>query len=100
MFCACETLSGDKRAALGLVGVAVRAGARSTLGSLWQVNDEATALLMSNFYQELAQQNSTKVEALRQAQLSLLNNPRFEAILLLIQQKSRFLSITIKHINL
>lgn len=76
---ACETLSGDKRAALGLAGVAVRAGARSTLGSLWQVNDEATSLLMSNFYQELAQANSTKVEALRQAQLSLLNNPRFDS---------------------
>ena len=76
---ACETLTGDKRAALGLAGVAVRAGARSTLGSLWQVNDEATSLLMSNFYQELAQQNLTKVEALRQAQLSLLKNPRFDA---------------------
>ena len=76
---ACETLSGDKRAALGLAGVAVRAGARSTLGSLWQVNDEATSLLMSNFYQKLAQANSTKVEALRQAQLSLLNNPRFDS---------------------
>ena len=76
---ACETLSGDNRAALGLAGVAVRAGARSTLGSLWQVNDEATALLMSNFYQELAQANSTKVEALQKAQLSLLKNPRFDS---------------------
>ena len=76
---ACETLSGDKRAALGLAGMAVRAGARSTLGSLWKVNDEATSLLMSNFYQELAQQNSTKAEALRQAQLSLLSNPRFNS---------------------
>ncbi len=34
---------------------------------------------MSNFYQKLAQANSTKVEALRQAQLSLLNNPRFDS---------------------
>jgi CHAT domain-containing protein len=76
---ACQTLSGDKRAALGLAGVAVRAGARSTLGSLWKVNDEATAYLMSNFYQELSQQNSTKVAALRQAQLSLLSNPRFDS---------------------
>ena len=76
---ACETLSGDKRAALGLAGVAVRAGARSTLGSLWKVNDEATSLLMSNFYQELSRQDFTKVEALRQAQLSLLKNPRFDS---------------------
>ena len=75
---ACQTVSGDKRAALGLAGVAVRAGARSTLGSLWKVNDEATSLLMSNFYQVLSQQN-TKAKALRQAQLSLLNNPRFDS---------------------
>ncbi len=47
---ACETLTGDRRAALGLAGVAVRAGARSTLATLWSVNDEATALLMGQFY--------------------------------------------------
>ena len=43
---ACETADGDKRAALGLAGVAVQAGARSTLASLWLVEDESTALLM------------------------------------------------------
>ncbi len=76
---ACETLTGDKRAALGLAGVAVRAGARSTLATLWRVNDEASALMMGQFYQELGNQaNSiTKAEALRQAQLTLLRNPRF-----------------------
>ena len=76
---ACETLTGDKRATLGLAGVAVRAGARSTLATLWRVNDEATALLMGQFYQELGNQNttSTKSEALRQAQLALLRNSRF-----------------------
>lgn len=46
---ACQTAVGDKRAALGLAGVAVRAGARSTLASLWYVSDEATAELMSQF---------------------------------------------------
>ncbi|MDJ0747602.1 MAG: CHAT domain-containing protein [Xenococcaceae cyanobacterium MO_167.B27] len=76
---ACETLIGDKRAALGLAGVAVRAGARSTLATLWRVNDEATALLMGQFYQELGNQTIpiTKAEALRKAQLTLLKNPRF-----------------------
>ena len=76
---ACETLTGDRRAALGLAGVALRAGARSTLATLWRVNDEATALLMGYFYQELANQNtpSTKAKALRRAQLALLEDSRF-----------------------
>ncbi len=69
---ACQTAAGDKRATLGLAGIAVRAGARSTLATLWSVNDESTAKLMSQFYQEFANKNLTKAEALRRAQLSLL----------------------------
>ena len=76
---ACQTANGDNRAALGLAGVAVRAGARSTLASLWNVDDESTAVLMSQFYQELAKTpNITKAEALRQAQLALLQNPSYK----------------------
>jgi len=74
---ACKTAVGDDRAALGLAGIAVRAGARSTLGSLWYVNDESTSLLMSNFYQELAQGNMTKSEALRNAQLKIIEDNQF-----------------------
>ena len=70
---ACQTALGDNRAALGLAGVAVRAGARSTVGSLWLVSDEATSMLMSKFYQELANEEVRKAEALRQAQLEVLN---------------------------
>ncbi|MBW4492460.1 MAG: CHAT domain-containing protein [Oscillatoria princeps RMCB-10] len=75
---ACQTAAGDKRAALGLAGVAVRAGARSTLASLWSVDDQSTALLMSQFYRELASNQLTKAEALRQAQLALLKNPKYQ----------------------
>lgn len=81
---ACETVTGDRRAALGLAGVAVRAGARSTLATLWRVNDQATALVMGQFYQELAYSQAepgnavTKAEALRRAQLALLKNPRYK----------------------
>lgn len=76
---ACETLIGDKRAALGLAGVALRAGARSTVATLWRVNDETSALFMGQFYRQLANYNSslTKAEALRQAQLSLIQSSRF-----------------------
>jgi CHAT domain-containing protein len=50
---ACETAAGDDRTALGLAGVAVKAGARSALATLWQVSDEATALAAAEFYRQL-----------------------------------------------
>jgi CHAT domain-containing protein len=69
---ACQTAAGDNRATLGLAGAAVRAGARSTLASLWNVGDRSTAILMGEFYRELAQTKVTKAEALRRAQITLL----------------------------
>ena len=74
---ACETATGDRNSALGLAGIAVRGGARSTIASLWAVSDEATVELMTYFYQQLAQSKATKAEALRQAQLAILNNKKF-----------------------
>ena len=68
---ACETAKGDNRATLGLAGIAVRAGARSTLSTLWQVSDRSTAELMEQFYKELTKPEVTKAEALHQAQLEL-----------------------------
>lgn len=86
---ACETATGDNQAALGLAGVAIQAGARSTVASLWALNDASTAELMDNFYQELTKSNITKAQALRNAQLSLLkqeeyNTPYFWAPYVLI----------------
>lgn len=75
---ACETAAGDSRAALGLAGVAARAGARSILASLWNLDDETSAVLMDQFYRSLSQSSTTKATALRQAQLSLLRNPGYE----------------------
>jgi CHAT domain-containing protein/tetratricopeptide (TPR) repeat protein len=75
---ACETATGDKRAALGLAGIAVRAGARSTLATLWAVNDAASADLISQFYHELTNTKDTKAEALRRAQLSLLQTRQYK----------------------
>ena len=71
---ACETATGDEKAALGLAGVALQSGARSTLASLWQVSDEATSLLMKQFYKELAKGDVTKAEALRSAQIQVLRD--------------------------
>lgn len=75
---ACETATGDKRAALGLAGVAVKAGARSTLASLWNLDDESSALMMRQFYQQLVNPKMTKAESLRMAQLNILSDSRYQ----------------------
>ncbi|MDP6095141.1 MAG: CHAT domain-containing protein, partial [Gammaproteobacteria bacterium] len=74
---ACETAAGDERAVLGLAGVSLKAGARSSLASLWTISDEATSQLMIAFYQALNSGNS-KADALRIAQLQLLAEARFQ----------------------
>lgn len=75
---ACQTAAGDKRAALGMAGVAVRSGARSTLASLWSVSDRSTALLMIEFYRQLGN-GVTKAEALRRAQVALLHQDNYNS---------------------
>jgi CHAT domain-containing protein len=78
---ACKTATGDKRAALGLAGVAVRAGARSTLATLWTIDDESTTDFMSELYRQL-DAGVTKAQALQRAQLAILakeNRPYFWA---------------------
>jgi len=74
---ACQTAAGDERAALGLAGVALSAGARSALATLWSVNDESTAALVIAFYTRLVQDGATKAEALRGAQVALMKDERF-----------------------
>jgi CHAT domain-containing protein len=76
---ACETANGDSRATLGLAGVAVRARTKSTIASLWKVNDQATQLLMANFYQNLVTKKLGKAESLKLAQKSLLQHPQYRA---------------------
>ncbi|MGF1603223.1 MAG: CHAT domain-containing protein [Thermosynechococcaceae cyanobacterium] len=68
---ACQTAVGDERATLGLAGIAVQAGARSTLATLWSIDDQSTTDLMSQFYQAL-ESGQTKAEALRTAQIAVL----------------------------
>jgi CHAT domain-containing protein len=74
---ACETAAGDDRAALGLAGLAIKAGARSALATLWVVNDPASAAMVSLFYRQLQNPAVSKAKALQQAQLKLLEDPRY-----------------------
>ncbi|MDE0934180.1 MAG: CHAT domain-containing protein, partial [Novosphingopyxis baekryungensis] len=78
MLSACETAVGDERAALGLAGVAIRAGARSAMGSLWSVSDDATSKLVIGFYDALGKSGISKARALREAQQRLMADERFQ----------------------
>jgi CHAT domain-containing protein len=75
---ACDTAAGDDRAALGLAGMAIKAGARSALATLWNINDEASADLVIDFYRELKDTSVSRAVALQRAQLKALANPRYE----------------------
>lgn len=72
---ACETAAGDDRAALGLAGMAVKAGARSALATLWFIDDQATSDLVSEFYSQLRDPSISKAVALQRAQVKMLQDP-------------------------
>lgn len=68
---ACKTAVGDKEAELGFAGLAVQAGVKTALASLWYVSDTGTLALMNEFYRHL-QDAPTKADALREAQIAML----------------------------
>lgn len=57
---------------LGLQRAFQLAGARTTVTSLWKVHDNATRALMVEFYENLWKKQMSRVEALRQAQLTIM----------------------------
>ncbi|HEY9600014.1 MAG TPA: CHAT domain-containing protein, partial [Allocoleopsis sp.] len=73
---ACETGLGGKlgngEEILGLGYQMQQAGARAAIASLWSVSDGGTQALMDSFYTALENSNTTKAEALRQAQIALI----------------------------
>jgi CHAT domain-containing protein/Flp pilus assembly protein TadD len=74
-FSACETAANDGRSGKGLAAAAEASGAQSVLGSLWSVNDASTSQLMQQFYTNL-KTGVPKAEALRQAQLTLIQGQK------------------------
>ncbi len=86
---ACQTAMGDEQAALGLAGVAVKAGAKSALATLWSVDDGATAAAVIAFYRSLMIPGTSKAQALGIAQSQMIRekeygHPAFWAPFLLI----------------
>ncbi|QTA89474.1 CHAT domain-containing protein [Desulfonema magnum] len=74
---ACQSALGNERAALGLAGVAVKAGVRSAVATLWFVDDEATSLAIREFYRQLRRPDTSKAKALQNAQKKLISQPRY-----------------------
>lgn len=77
---ACESGLGDLgpvsgEPAQGLPRALHLAGCANVIASLWNVNDRATAALMSRFYHELWVTKRPPLDALRYAQLTLLRHP-------------------------
>ncbi len=86
---ACETALGDEKAAFGLAGVALKAGAKSALATLWETDDRASLHLIELFYKNMIMNNMPKVKALQEAQKELIlssdfGHPAFWASFLLI----------------
>lgn len=77
---ACETGLGEWEYGEGIRSLGKsfqEAGAESVIMSLWSVNDESSAKIMSGFYKEL-KEGKSKDEALRNAKLDYLQNAGFE----------------------
>ncbi|MFM5981848.1 MAG: CHAT domain-containing protein [Sphaerospermopsis kisseleviana] len=67
---ACRTALGDEEVEIGFAGLAVLAGVKTSIASLWAVNDTSTAALMTKFYESL-KNAPIRAEALRDAQVSM-----------------------------
>ncbi|MBF0451099.1 MAG: CHAT domain-containing protein [Candidatus Magnetomorum sp.] len=73
---ACQTAIGDERAAMGLAGVAVKAGVKSVIATLWFVNDEVTSIVSKEFYRQY-KEGMSRAKALQNIQTALINIPAF-----------------------
>ncbi len=79
---ACDSGSGTLEGVEGVTGLTravMYAGTPAVVASLWKVDDKAAKELMVRFYENLLERKMSKVEALRQAKLWMLNNERFSS---------------------
>ncbi len=68
---ACDTAVGDEQAEFGFAGISLQAGVKSTLASLWEIDDLGTVALMTEFYQNL-KSSLMKSQALQKAQIAAI----------------------------
>jgi filamentous hemagglutinin family protein len=74
---ACETAMSDERSALGLAGIAVKAGVKNALATLWSVDDKAASLTVTEFYRQLLNAGTSKEKALQNAQKTMIAQPKY-----------------------
>ena len=74
---ACQTAQGNDRSPLGISGASMKARAKSVLGTLWPVEDNAARKVMEKFYGGMMAAHLSKTEALRQAQIELIHIDEF-----------------------
>ena len=73
VFSACRTALGDANAELGFSGLALQAGARSAVGTLWYVDDVVTSAYFVQMYQYL-DQGIPKAEAMQLTRQAFVRN--------------------------
>jgi CHAT domain-containing protein len=100
---ACSSAAGDDRASLGLAGIALKAGAKSAIASLWDIDDEATSEFFIRFYSVLKNNPGiSKAKALQTVQVSMLkgdlkpDNPQSESRGLSMRGNTPIVSTLIK----
>lgn len=79
---ACETAVGKELKGEGLLSLNnafLQTGSRTVLSTLWKVEDDATQILMSAFYEGIAKRGLSPSDSLREAQLKLRQEPRFNS---------------------
>jgi len=79
---ACQTALGKEIKGEGLVSLTrgfMYAGAERVTASLWQVDDQATSLLMQYFYRGMLKEGLRPAAALRAAQLEMSRSSRWSS---------------------
>lgn len=72
---ACQTAEGSDIAPIGISGAAIKARARSVLGTLWPVEDSSAQMFMKLFYEGIAKNGLSKATSVQQAQVTMIHNP-------------------------
>ena len=80
---ACETaLGGVDADGIEMSGISfyfLTNGAKAVIASLWLVNDASTSQLMQQFYQNLSTGKMTKAQALREAQIAMIQDSKIQS---------------------
>ncbi|ETR66888.1 MAG: hypothetical protein OMM_12212 [Candidatus Magnetoglobus multicellularis str. Araruama] len=74
---ACTTAMGDERAALGMAGAAIKAGVKSVIATLWQIDDEISSEIVKHFYNDYIKSDVSKAIALQNAQKKCIQNTKY-----------------------